>query len=110
MNQFNSRFFFVSFSGSHSITTRGCAQQDYSYQTYRANESSWHTVTAIEESIYQEGCLQVADGAKLRRHVTQYCFCSGHLCNEAARTGQLTSALMSIPVVLTVKKFIQENL
>ena len=61
------------------MTTRGCAQQDYSYQTFRRGQG-WTTVTRIEEEVYSEGCF-TAVGADIRRHETTYCFCSGDLCN-----------------------------
>eukprot|EP00094_Tigriopus_californicus_P006781 TCALIF_06532-PA protein Name:"Protein of unknown function" AED:0.04 eAED:0.04 QI:0/0.66/0.25/0.75/0.66/0.75/4/29/238 len=68
-------------SGSISITTRGCAQQDYAYQSYSKAEG-WTTVQKINETVYSEGCSYVTPELRLRRHKTKYCFCPGDLCNK----------------------------
>lgn len=68
-------------SGSISITTRGCAQQDYAYQSY-SKEDGWTTVQKINETVYSEGCFYVTPELRLRRHQTMYCFCPGDLCNK----------------------------
>ncbi len=62
------------------MTTRSCAQQDYSYQMFRSGHG-WTTVTRIEEEAYSEGCFTAVGSDDLRRHRTTYCFCSGDLCN-----------------------------
>ncbi len=66
--------------GSISVTTRGCARQDYSYQTYRKGRG-WRTVTSVDEDAYDPGCFDAVGSDTLRRHRTTYCFCETDLCN-----------------------------
>ncbi len=69
------------FPGTVSVTTRSCAQQDYSYQTFKRGHG-WTTVTKVREDVYREGCFAAVGSDELRRHTTTYCYCSGDLCNS----------------------------
>jgi len=68
-------------AGSLSVTTRGCAQQDYAYQTFKRGKG-WSTERRIEEGVYSEGCHHAVGSNDIRRHVTTYCYCSSDLCNS----------------------------
>ncbi len=63
------------------MTTRSCAQQDYSYQTFKRGHG-WTTVTKVREDVYREGCFAAVGSDEIRRHTTTYCYCSGDLCNS----------------------------
>ncbi len=73
------------------MTQRGCAKQNYRYQVFK--DGAWTTVTHIEK-LYSDGCFDV-EKSRLRRHVTQYCYCSGDLCNGGEKKPNDTSSYSS---------------
>ncbi|XP_023713315.1 uncharacterized protein LOC111867563 [Cryptotermes secundus] len=86
---------------------RDCAPQQNNYQSYDGTQ--WKMKTVIEETIYVEGC-HPSEPQGVKTPSTEYCYCSGNLCNGAKpsrETSHHHTDAMAVIFVFNAMKYIR---
>lgn len=86
---------------------RDCAPQRYNYQTY--DGTKWQTQDAIADKAYVAGC-HPSDSHGVKSPTTEYCYCSGNLCNGAKPSSEAShhhTDAMAVIFVFNAMKYIR---
>lgn len=62
------------------VEIRDCAAQHLKYQTF--TEGNWIKQDIVVDTAYEPGCY-TSESEGIKSAPTTYCYCQGHLCNNA---------------------------